>query len=154
MSSCSRTSTTRRSTGSWSTPRACGWSPPPPPYSCRPSRRSRPRASTWSPPRAASSSTTVGPSNRGYWTGQRRSEAFDDVVDAGGEGLDVGRVDGREHADAQLVAAQLAGRRGGHVALGPQGPFDPGRVEVVLLIGCADPPGSGERGRLRRAGVR
>ena len=44
----------------------------------------------------------------------RRTEetfrALDDVVDAGGQRLDVGRVDGREHRDPQLVAAQLAVR--------------------------------------------
>ena len=33
---------------------------------------------------------------------------LDEVVDARREGLDVGRLDGGEHADAQLVAAELA----------------------------------------------
>src|SRR4051812_47546228 len=35
-------------------------------------------------------------------------QALDDVVDAGGERLDVLRLDGGEHGDAQLVAAELA----------------------------------------------
>src|SRR5262249_7738889 len=37
-------------------------------------------------------------------------EVLDDEVDAGGERLDVRRVDRREHGDAQLVAAELAVR--------------------------------------------
>src|SRR6478672_5721316 len=41
-----------------------------------------------------------------------RGQAFDDVVDAVGERRDVGRLYGREHRDAQLVAPELSVRVG------------------------------------------
>ena len=48
------------------------------------------------------------------------SEALDDPVDAGGERLDVGRVDGGVHRDPQLVAAELAVGLGVDDAVGAQ----------------------------------
>src|SRR4051794_26370777 len=47
-------------------------------------------------------------------------EAGQDVVDAGGQGAHVGRVDGGEHADAELVAAELAVGLGVDDAVGAQ----------------------------------
>src|ERR671933_2211853 len=40
--------------------------------------------------------------------GTENLDALDDVVDAGGQRLDVGGLDVREHPDAQLVAAEFA----------------------------------------------
>ena len=48
-------------------------------------------------------------------------EPFHHVVDAAGEGLDVVRLDGRVHADPQLVAAQGSVGLGVDDPLGPQG---------------------------------
>ena len=59
----------------------------------------------------------IGPKSRTSTGSIGRSVAMsgqgsDDVVDAVGQRVDVGRVDRREHADAQLVAAELAVRVG------------------------------------------
>ena len=62
----------------------------------------------------------------------------DDPVDAGREGLDVRRLDGREHADAQLVAAELAVRLGVDDAVGAQRPGDRRGVDVVGEVDRAD----------------
>src|SRR6185295_16856616 len=51
---------------------------------------------------------------------ERVGVVLDEVVDARREGLDIGRFDGREHADAQLVAPQLAVAVGVDDAVGPQ----------------------------------
>ena len=50
-----------------------------------------------------------------------RSEVVDHVVDAGGERLDVGRVDRGVHRDPQLVAAELAVGLGVDDPVGAQG---------------------------------
>ncbi len=63
---------------------------------------------------------------------------LDEVVDARREGLDVGRVDGREHADAQLVAAELAVAVGVDDAVGPQRRADLGGVDRVVEVDRAD----------------
>jgi hypothetical protein len=58
----------------------------------------------------------------------KSADVLDDPVDAAGQCADVGRLDGREHADAQLVAAQLAVRLGVHDAVRAQGLGHDGRV--------------------------
>ena len=73
--------------------------------------------------------------------GRRRSasgEGGDDVVDADGQRLDVGRVDRREHADAQLVAAELAVAVGVEDAVGPQRGADVVGGDRVVEVDGAD----------------
>ena len=60
------------------------------------------------------------------------------MVDAGGQRLDVLGVDGREHRDAQLVAAELAVGLDVDDAVGAQHLRDGGRVDVVGEVDRAD----------------
>ena len=84
-------------------------------------------------------------------SGTRASaELAHDVVDAGGERLDVGRVDGREHRDAQLVAAELAVRLGVDDAVGAQHLRQLRRVDALGEVDGADRRPNASRGRRRR----
>src|SRR5690606_23514597 len=66
------------------------------------------------------------------------AEPLDDPVDARGERGDVVRLDGREHADAQLVAAQLAVRLDVHDPVAAQRGGDGRGVHVVGEVDGAD----------------
>ena len=59
-------------------------------------------------------------------------------VDSASQTTDVLRVDGREHTDAQLVAAQLAVRLDVEDAVGAQNLGDLCGVDVVLEVDGAD----------------
>ena len=71
-----------------------------------------------------------------------RSEVLDDPVDAGGEGLDVGGVDGGVHGDAELVAAELAVGLGVDDAVGAQGRGDGVGGDRVVEVDGADDEGA------------
>ena len=84
-----------------------------------------PRAGAWDPTgrwgwnrvtARLGAGTGVAPAPRG----RRQAEGGDHVVDAAGQGLDVGGVDGGEQRHPQLVAAQLAVGLGVDDAVGPQ----------------------------------
>ena len=81
--------------------------------------------------------------------GERVRVVVDEVVDAGGERLDVGGLDGREHPDAQLVAAELAVAVGVDDAVGAQRGGDLGGVDGARRgRSCRRPP-SASPGRRR-----
>src|SRR6266545_3081033 len=61
-------------------------------------------------------------------------QALDDVVDAGGQRLHVGRVHRGEHADPQLVAAQLAVRLRVHDPVRPQHRRERRGVHLVIEV--------------------
>ena len=87
-----------------------GRAPPSPRRRRRTSRSARsagPGGCSGASPSTSSASTSSTVMARPYGA-SAVGVVLDEVVDAAGEGLDVGRVDGREHADAQLVAAELA----------------------------------------------
>ena len=65
-------------------------------------------------------------------------DVLDHPVDAGGERLDVGRLDRREHPDPQLVAAQLAVGLDVDDPVGAQGRGEGGGVDRVVEVDRAD----------------
>jgi len=67
-----------------------------------------------------------------------RSEPFDHPIDALGQRADVVGIDGREHPDPKLVAAEFAVRLGVDDAIGPQDLRDGARVHVVGEVDGAD----------------
>ena len=66
------------------------------------------------------------------------SDVLDHPVDAGGERLDVGGLDRREHADPQLVAAELAVGLDVDDAVGAQRRGERGGVDRVVEVDRAD----------------
>src|SRR3954451_681322 len=85
--------------------------------------------------RGEATSATCEPAKR---TRSRGSDALDHVVDAGGQRRDVVGVDGREHADPQLVAAQLAVGLGVDDAVRAEDLGDGGGVERLGEVDGAD----------------
>ena len=90
-----------------------------------------------SPPSASSEQPTWGPVEPGVSTPEAPS-ALRHVVDAGAQGGDVLGVDGREHGDAQLVAAELPVGLGVHDAVGPQDRGHRGGVDGVVEVDGPD----------------
>ena len=93
-------------------------------------------------------------------SGAGHAQRFGEVVDGVGEGGDVVGLDGREHRDAQLVAAELAVGLGVDDAVGAQRGGDGGGVDVVDEVDGAAHVAAlrrlgherlGERARLRPA---
>ncbi len=60
------------------------------------------------------------------------------MVDAGGEGCNVSRVDGREHPHSELVAAELAVGVGVEHAVGPKDLADRGGGDALVEVDGAD----------------
>ena len=114
----------------------------PGPNRYRSRRRGRRRAAARRRSRRSFSATSTLPAARSC--GLRH-----DPVDARGQRLDVGRFDRREHADAQLVAAELAVRLDVDDAVGPQRLGDRGGIDVVGEVDRAD-----DQRALRRIGRR
>ena len=64
------------------------------------------------------------------------AQALDAVVEAGGECPRIGRVDGREHADTQLVAAQLAVAVHVEDAIGAQDAVKGVGIDRLVEVDC------------------
>ena len=75
------------------------------------------------------------------------AQLFDDVIDGLGERLDVGGVDGREHADTELVATELAIGISVDDAVGPKR-----RSDLVSVNRVVDVDGADNVGTMRRVG--
>ena len=82
---------------------------------------------------------------------QDPSEVVDDVVDAGGQRLDVGGVDSGVHRDPQLVAPELAVGLGVHDAVRPQRRGDLRRRRCPRRSRSCRSPANGGRGPRRTA---
>ena len=72
------------------------------------------------------------------WGATGSAEVLDDPLDAAGQGGDVVRLDGGEHADAQLVAAQLAVRLDIDDVVGAQRLRDLGGIHLFVEVDGAD----------------
>src|SRR6266702_3976633 len=104
-------------------------------------RRNAPRTHTVTPPASSPSPATADAGCRVCYAAAGAAtrlrgllQALDDVVDAGGQRLHVGRVHRGEHADPQLVAAQLAVRLRVHDPVRPQHRRERRGVHLVIEV--------------------
>src|SRR4051812_8841209 len=109
--------------------RPLGWCPAHAATTARSARTSTGTSPTWR-------STSTPPASAGR--GRVSALTLHDVVDAPGQSLDVVRLDGREHRDPQLVAAELAVGLGVDDPIAAQHLCDRERIDGLVEVDGAD----------------